>query len=835
MAEVKAQIPVNDDCSGAVTLNNVTNFCSDNASYTNVNATASGLPASQFWFPTTAGGNDVWFKFTAVAFDVNISVTGNTLRSPLIALYTATDCANFSEQIGSDVNGTSLTTLYKGALTIGQTYYIRISAANNNTGTFRLCINNYNPILKAGQDYGSASILCSKDAFTQTNVTGSGANNRESVGTCLDNDPRGGSIEANTAWYKWTAASSGTLTFAMTPTVTNDDLDWVLYDLGVNGINPVNASNAVRCASGSGTGCTPFYNQTGLNLTSTDITETPGCVAGQDGFVKYIDMIQGHVYALLINNFSNGNNGFTLSFGGTGTFLGPTAALDIQTINACTATPSFTFTNKSTNYSALVWSFGDGASTASATGEGPYTITYATPGTKTVVLQAISAQGCITVAYKTFNVPLKPAIPVISADKNSYCLGDNLVLKIQSPDTGIVYSWSGPNSFTSADPVVTLPLTNNNQAGVYKLTITQNGCSSDIASYTLGTIGTTPVLDFTIISNNLCSPQQSFTISNNSKGYTSLNWDFGAGASITGATSNGPFTVTYSSYGDKIIRLSATGTQGCTAVLSKNLTVPIKPVLTLLNKINGPYCVGDTIVISTPVQANTIYSWTGPNNFTSNLPAIRIPITGIAVAGTYTLIITQGLCSSDPFSTTINASDITAVPVAAFDASPVIPGNASVPITVSFYNRSTNADSYLWDFGDGTTSTQTNPQHLYTKKGNFTVKLTATNKGACSNTISLGKLVLRYDIVIFIPNTFTPNNDAINDDFGVKITNLQNYRIQIFNRYGQQLYEAKDILKRWDGYYNGQPVPVGTYYYVITGITLNDDALKEAGYVTVLR
>ena len=837
---LKAQAPANDDCSGAITLTNVTNFCSDNAAYTNVSATAGGLTKSQFW-PST--GNDVWFKFTAIAFDVNISVTGTgsgTLNSPLVALYSTPDCSNFTELIGSVSNGASVTTLYKGALTIGQTYYIRVSAANNNIGTFKLCINNYNPILKAGQDYGTASILCTKDAFTQTNVTGAGVNNRESAGTCLDNGRPTDPIEANAAWYKWTASNNGTLIFTITPTVTNDDIDWVLYDLGTSGSAAnVNAAHAIRCASGSGITCTPFYNQTGLNLTSTDITEMPGCVPGQDGFVKYVDMVQGHVYALLLNNFSSGNNGFTISFGGTGVttgdFLGPTAKLDMQVNNPCTANPSFTFTNKSTNYTSLKWSFGDGASIDSIAGEGPYNITYATPGTKTVVLQAISAQGCVTVDYKTFDIPLKPTIPVVLSAKNAYCLGDNLVLRAQVPSAKTTYDWQGPNGFTSTDSVLTIPLTNYNQAGTYTLIITQNGCTSDQASITIPPIGKTPALNFTITSNNLCSNQQSFTITNNSTDYTSLNWDFGAGASTINATTDGPFTVTYSSYGDKTITLTAVGTLGCTTVLSKTLNVPIKPVVTQLNKVTGPYCIGDTLVLSTSAAVNTIYSWTGPNNFTSNQAVVRVPITGPSVAGNYSLVITQGQCSSDPVTTTINATDIIPVPVAAFDATPTIPGSAAVPITVSFKNLSTNADSFLWDFGDGATSTDANPQHTYTTKGSFTVKLTATNKGACSATISLGKLVLRYDVVVFIPNTFTPNSDGINDDFGVKITSLKNYRIQIFNRFGAQLYDARDLLKRWDGLYKGEPVPVGTYYYVITGTTLNDDALKEAGYVTVLR
>ena len=839
---LKAQASANDNCSGAITLTTVSNFCSDNAAYTSINATPSGLAAPQSW---PSAGNDVWFKFIATAFDVNISVTGNangggTLNNPLIALYTTPDCSNFQELIGANTSTTTLGTYYKGGLTIGQTYYIRVSGGGNSTGTFKLCLNNYYPILKAGQDFGTASIICDTTAFTQTNVTGAGTNSRESAGTCLDVNSGNGPIEANSAWYKWTAANNGTLTFTITPTISNNDLDWVLYDLGTSGAaSNVNAANAIRCASGSGVTCTPFYNKTGLNLTSTDLVEMPGCVPGQDGFVKYVDMIQGHVYALLINNFTSGSNGFTISFTGggptTGTFLGPTAKLDMQINNACTAKASFTFTNKSTNNTSLKWRFGDGASIDSAAGQGPYTVTYSTPGTKTAVLLAYNAQGCLSVDYKTFDIPVKPTIPVLLTSNSSYCLGDNLILRAQIPSAKTSYLWQGPNGFTSTDSVVTIPLTNYNQAGVYTLVITQNGCSSDQASITVPPIGKTPVLNFTVTPNNLCTPQQSFTITNNSTDYTTLNWDFGTGASLTSATTNGPFTLTYASFGDKKITLTATGSQGCTTVFTQTFNVPQKPVVTQLNKVNGPYCIGDTLVMSTTVTPNTIYTWTGPNNFTSGQPSIRIPITGPSVAGTYSLVITQGLCSSDPVSTTINATDIVPVPVAAFDATPAIPGTGAVPLTVSFKNQSTNADSYLWDFGDGSTSTVVNPQHTYTSKGSFTVKLTATNKGACSNTISLGKLILRYEVVIFIPNTFTPNADGINDDFGVKITSLRTYHIQIFNRYGQQLYEARDILKRWDGTYNGNPVPVGTYYYVITATSLNDDNLKEAGYVTVLR
>jgi gliding motility-associated-like protein len=69
---------------------------------------------------------------------------------------------------------------------------------------------------------------------------------------------------------------------------------------------------------------------------------------------------------------------------------------------------------------------------------------------------------------------------------------------------------------------------------------------------------------------------------------------------------------------------------------------------------------------------------------------------------------------------------------------------------------------------------------------------------------------------ITIPNVFTPNGDGINDTW--EITYLESYRdavIQLYNRYGQLIFQSKGYNKPWDGTVNGKPVPFGTYYYVI--------------------
>ena len=150
--------PGNDNCEQALVIQNVSNYCSADKEFTTV----------------SSADGDVWFQFTARAFDVNISVSGNTdgtgnlggtLQDPIVELYLA---CNTAQIVTSQVSSDNVTSIYKGGLIIGTLYYIRVSAALS--GSFKLCVNNYNPIFKPGQDCSSASVLCSKETFTQTDV-----------------------------------------------------------------------------------------------------------------------------------------------------------------------------------------------------------------------------------------------------------------------------------------------------------------------------------------------------------------------------------------------------------------------------------------------------------------------------------------------------------------------------------------------------------------------------------------------------------------------------------------------------------------------------------------
>lgn len=394
--------PANDECENAIQITDVTNWCSASGEYTNVAATASTYgPASCF----SNANNDVWFTFTAVASDVTITIVGavpiapgGTLNNPAVALY-AGDCSGTINELRceADLINNNITELYRGGLTVGQTYYIRVNGRSNNTGTFQFCINNYYPPVEPGSDCGTSAFLCDTSPFTIQSVIGGGADTNEAAGTCLDG---GGGVdtETNSTWFTWTAANNGMLSFTLTPTNPEDDLDFIVYEL--DGNNCAN-KQVLRCmASGEfGTSSAPCMGPTGLAIGSTDTEEGIGCNPGDDNFLAPLQMEIATTYALLVNNFTSTGNGFSISFGGNAQFVGPDAQFSDDVTGTVCAGESITFTDNSTfnvgNITTREWNFGLGAVPQTATGLGPHTVQFTQPGDISVVLQLETDLGCI--------------------------------------------------------------------------------------------------------------------------------------------------------------------------------------------------------------------------------------------------------------------------------------------------------------------------------------------------------------------------------------------------------------------------------------------------------
>jgi gliding motility-associated-like protein len=160
--------------------------------------------------------------------------------------------------------------------------------------------------------------------------------------------------------------------------------------------------------------------------------------------------------------------------------------------------------------------------------------------------------------------------------------------------------------------------------------------------------------------------------------------------------------------------------------------------------------------------------------------------------------------------------------------------NAKVGSTITFTNTSLSASGFLWDFGNGNTATSFDAAETYTAQGTYKVQLIAYN-GTCSDT-AYKYLFIRDNLIITIPNIFTPNNDDINDVWYVSFEGATGMHLEIYNRYGVKLYENNGTGIQWDGRtLSGEPVPEGTYFYILEITDVLNNTVKKEGYITLLR
>ena len=200
----------------------------------------------------------------------------------------------------------------------------------------------------------------------------------------------------------------------------------------------------------------------------------------------------------------------------------------------------------------------------------------------------------------------------------------------------------------------------------------------------------------------------------------------------------------------------------------------------------------------------------------------------------------------DGCTATFEAEDlitVTPVPEASFTTSSTLDLDIN-NTTVEFFNQSVNADSFEWDFGDGSAFTsETNPEHSFPTSpapAEYIVSLTAfSESGLCSDTFQ--QIIRIKDVILFfIPNTFTPDGDTFNEIFQPVFTSgfdPFDYHFTIFNRYGEIIFESFDASIGWDGTYGDRGlVEDGVYIWTVDfGDTNSDERHQEIGHINLIR
>ena len=244
-------------------------------------------------------------------------------------------------------------------------------------------------------------------------------------------------------------------------------------------------------------------------------------------------------------------------------------------------------------------------------------------------------------------------------------------------------------------------------------------------------------------------------------------------------------------------------------------------------------CAPHTVVLTSQSSSST---WTISNGFTIEGNDVMIELTN---PGCYdvTLQVDENGCSNS--LTISNYICVEQDPIANFTASPdLFTDNDAL---VAFTNLSSGATSFVWDFGDGNTSSTINPSNLYenTQEGAL-ITLTAISDFGCTDE---AQLIIEYDEqeVFYIPNTFTPDGDNFNQIFTPIFYSgfdPYNFEMLIFNRWGEVVFETQDAEIGWDGSYglNGIKAMDGTYSWKITYKNPKTDERKIiVGHVTLMR
>lgn len=331
-----------------------------------------------------------------------------------------------------------------------------------------------------------------------------------------------------------------------------------------------------------------------------------------------------------------------------------------------------------------------------------------------------------------------------------------------------------------------------------------------------------------------------FTFTNASTGtYNSYLWDFGPNATPTTASGAGPHSVTFSTLGAQSVELFPIGTDnvhGDTNVF--DLTIVNTPAPSFSSDVTtgcNPQVIQFT---NTNPGTNCLYTFS--DGFTANTCTVTRTFN---TPGTFDVTLTETIDAAC-FGTTTQAGMITinASPTADFLISEN-PIDMIFPL-VNFVNRSSaTAVSFSWNFGDNSIgSSATSPSHTYPENvaQDYNVTLTAIAANACTDSLTK-ILTVDESVLLYIPNSFTPNGDELNNSFEPSIfsgIDPQNYNMKIFNRLGELIFESNDPSIGWDGDYGAGKglAETGLYTYKLEyGTSSKDERRMVVGHVSLLR
>ena len=525
-------------------------------------------------------------------------------------------------------------------------------------------------------------------------------------------------------------------------------------------------------------------------------------------------------------------------------------------------TRDITFTDTSTPGDGAivkwVWNFGDNTTPVTKTDNTPFTYQYAQKGTYAVSLTLTGSLGCVSDVY-TQNITVAP-LPVVDFTLPDVCLSDafaqftSTASVNDNSDPSLSYSWdfgdaanatpANPNTSDAANPKHKYTAVGN-----YTVTLTVTSAHGCVAAKTqLFTVnGAVPVAKFSVLNSNaLCSGDDVIFDASQS------TVDFGAITKVVFYYNYGnapaESSVYYKSMGQipadfkfhhnyglfytpasqtYSVKMEAYSGQSCVNVSPvQNITVMANPSVTLLQ-------IGTVCQNTSPIQiTENKNGFTGTGVFSGpGVTASGLFMPYVAGAGTFTVNYVFTAANGCNYTT---SQQVTVNPQPSVNAGPDLTVLEGGSVTIHATATGTRPLTYKWTMADGSPAVTLNrddtPDPVASPVNDATYIVTVTSGDGCLSAADVDVKVLKAPAV---PNTFTPNNDGVNDKWQIKyLESYPNCTVDIYNRYGEHLYSSIGYATAWDGTYKGVQLPAATYYYIINP---KNGRKKITGSVTIIR
>lgn len=544
------------------------------------------------------------------------------------------------------------------------------------------------------------------------------------------------------------------------------------------GLNFSLSSTSTGCGNNNGTaaanmsgGATPFTYSWNNGQTTQTATSLP---AGN--------------YTATITDANGCSNSQTITITSSSFTLSGSSTSASCTVNDGTATVT---PNGGTNPFTYSWSNGQTTSTAAALGSGSYTVT------------VTDASGCTSIQMVTVTSSSTFSVSTTSTQADCTVNNGTATVNTSGGTNPFTYNWNDGQTTSTAAAL---------SSGSYTVTVTDaNGC--------------TQMQTVTVTSNNTLnvtgsSTQAGCTVSNgtatvNVSGGTTpftFSWDNGQ----TSQTATGLAAATYTAI--------VTDANGC--MQSQTVTVTTNNTLSVnISSTQAGCTVSNGTATAIGSNGTTPYTYNWSNGQTSQTA------TGLSAGNYTTTVIDANGCAQ---TQTISVAQTTGPFVSASANPTTIFTGDSTTLSVS------GGATYVWSPATGLSCTTClNPTALPNSTAIYCV--IATDNNGCSNNACVTVFV-QVDCEnageLYLPNAFTPNGDGENDILQVHYGNIEcieTFKLVIYNRWGQKVFQNTDPLFQWDGSYKGNPEGTATFAYYINATFTNGEEIIKKGNISLIR